>query len=200
MTNVTGAALSPALRPLPPSGFNASWDTPTFYRATFSLAAYAPPLRDTFLDMRGWGKGFVVLNGFNLGRFWYLGPEFSLYVPAGALLPGVNELIVFEADGVGAGCSQSRVRGEEWGRAAAEGNTQLAILNTVGGAAVQSRMQARSGDSSGSSRADGSRGFPDARPRDRCPAMLPLRTGSGSPFVTFREVPVRDLPQAASVR
>ena len=69
MTNLSGAVLGPVLQPLPAAGWNASWATPTFYRATFSAAPFGPILRDTFLDMRGWGKGFVVLNGFNLGRF-----------------------------------------------------------------------------------------------------------------------------------
>lgn len=27
-------------------------------------------VKDTFLSFRGWSKGVVFINGFNLGRFW----------------------------------------------------------------------------------------------------------------------------------
>ena len=192
MTNVTGAALGPALRPIP-AAFNASWDTPTLYRAVFTLGPGDLPLRDSFLDMRGWGKGFVALNGFVLGRYWYLGPEYSLYVPAGALREGANELVVFEADGVGAGCGAGAV-GEP--PQATQGDTLLRDadgipipgLNAIGGAAVRARLEARAGGSS-------SVGLPGPmRSRGGCPEALPVHPGSGAPFVTLREVPVRDLP------
>ncbi len=51
---------------------------------------------DTYLDMSEWGKGFVTLNGFNLGRYWDIGPQTKLFVPASFLKKGKNEIIVFE--------------------------------------------------------------------------------------------------------
>ena len=36
---------------------------------------------DTFLDMRGWAKGIVFVNGINLGRYWQVGPQQTLYLP-----------------------------------------------------------------------------------------------------------------------
>ena len=45
-------------------------------------------------------KGFVTVNGFNLGRYWEIGPQVSLYVPASVLKEGENEIIVFESDGI----------------------------------------------------------------------------------------------------
>ncbi|EOH85706.1 hypothetical protein UAS_01844 [Enterococcus asini ATCC 700915] len=54
---------------------------------------------DTFVELSGWGKGFVTVNGFNLGRFWEVGPQKRLYVPGPVLKEGVNEVIVFESDG-----------------------------------------------------------------------------------------------------
>eukprot|EP00116_Pleurobrachia_bachei_P013626 sb/3473888/ len=37
---------------------------------------------DTFLDPTDWGHGFVILNGFNLGRYWpEAGPQITLYAP-----------------------------------------------------------------------------------------------------------------------
>ena len=54
---------------------------------------------DTFLRLDGFTKGFVTVNGFNLGRFWKIGPTKTLYVPAPVLREGENEIIVFESDG-----------------------------------------------------------------------------------------------------
>ncbi len=54
--------------------------------------------KDTFLKLDNFTKGFVVLNGFNLGRYWKIGPQKTLYVPAGILKEGKNEIIVFESD------------------------------------------------------------------------------------------------------
>ena len=54
---------------------------------------------DTFLRLDGFTKGFVTVNGFNLGRFWKIGPTKTLYVPAPVLRRGRNEIIVFESDG-----------------------------------------------------------------------------------------------------
>ncbi|HEX3988910.1 MAG TPA: beta-galactosidase, partial [Verrucomicrobiae bacterium] len=51
---------------------------------------------DAFLDMRGWGKGIVFVNGHNLGRYWHIGPQQTLYLPGVWLKKGRNELDVFE--------------------------------------------------------------------------------------------------------
>jgi len=52
--------------------------------------------------MRGWGKGIVFVNGHNLGRYWYIGPQQTLYVPGVWLKKGRNEIFIFEQiqDGV----------------------------------------------------------------------------------------------------
>lgn len=55
--------------------------------------------QDTFVDMTGWGKGCVFINGFNLGRFWDKGPQYKLYLPAPLLKVGSNTLVVFETEG-----------------------------------------------------------------------------------------------------
>ncbi len=53
---------------------------------------------DTFLRTDNFSKGFVTVNGFNVGRFWELGPQKTLYVPASLLKKGTNEIVVFESD------------------------------------------------------------------------------------------------------
>jgi beta-galactosidase len=67
---------------------------PSLYRGAFRLDA----LGDTFLDMRGWGKGLVWINGHNLGRYWRVGPQQTLFVPAPWLKTGSNEAIVLDLE------------------------------------------------------------------------------------------------------
>ena len=77
--------------------FSKEWqeNAPAFYRFDFQLDhAY-----DTYIDMMGYGKGAVFVNGHNLGRFWEVGPTTSLYVPHGFLKEGDNTIIVFETEG-----------------------------------------------------------------------------------------------------
>lgn len=65
---------------------------PALYKGTFNLTKTG----DTYLDMHGFGKGFVFLNGHNLGKYWYIGPQQTMYVPASWLNKGENELVVFD--------------------------------------------------------------------------------------------------------
>ena len=69
---------------------------PQFLRGSFHVAEKA----DTFLRLDGFTKGFCVVNGFNIGRYFNpAGPQKTLYIPAPLLKEGENELIVFESDG-----------------------------------------------------------------------------------------------------
>ncbi|WP_158991327.1 beta-galactosidase [Mucilaginibacter sp. L196] len=65
---------------------------PTIYQGRFKLAA----IGDTFLDMHTWGKGIVFVNGHNLGRYWNIGPQQTLYLPCCWLKKGNNVITVFE--------------------------------------------------------------------------------------------------------
>jgi len=69
---------------------------PGFFRGTFAVDEPA----DTFVSMEGWKKGIVFVNGFNLGRYWEVGPTKTLYLPAPLLRKGDNEIIIFELEGV----------------------------------------------------------------------------------------------------
>ncbi|HWS01316.1 MAG TPA: beta-galactosidase family protein, partial [Prolixibacteraceae bacterium] len=51
---------------------------------------------DTYLDMRNWGKGCVWINGHHLGRYWEIGPQQTVYVPAEWLKKGSNDVVVLE--------------------------------------------------------------------------------------------------------
>ncbi|XP_058520072.1 beta-galactosidase-1-like protein 2 [Ochotona princeps] len=52
--------------------------------------------KDTYIKLEGWNKGVVFINGRNLGRYWAIGPQQTLYLPGSWLQPGKNEIIVFE--------------------------------------------------------------------------------------------------------
>ncbi len=51
---------------------------------------------DAFLDVSSLGKGLIWINGHALGRFWNVGPQVTMYVPAPWLKQGKNEVTVFE--------------------------------------------------------------------------------------------------------
>jgi len=63
-----------------------------FFRGRFELRNVG----DTYLDMSGWKKGVVWINGRNLGRYWDRGPQKRLFCPAPFLRPGTNEIVVFD--------------------------------------------------------------------------------------------------------
>jgi len=67
---------------------------PGWHKAEFTLKKTA----DTYLDMRGWGKGMVWINGQNLGRYWKIGPTQTMFVPGTWLKKGTNTIIVFDLD------------------------------------------------------------------------------------------------------
>ncbi|QUG41975.1 beta-galactosidase [Psychrobacillus sp. INOP01] len=68
---------------------------PTFYKGTFNVEE----IGDTFVELPGWTKGFVVVNGFNIGRYWEKGPQETLFLPGPILRKGQNEILVFELHG-----------------------------------------------------------------------------------------------------
>jgi beta-galactosidase len=71
---------------------------PAFWHGSLDV----PKVAGTFLDMRGWHKGNVWINGHHLGRFWEVGPQQSLYVPAAWLHKGANDVVVLEMQDGGA--------------------------------------------------------------------------------------------------
>jgi beta-galactosidase len=75
--------------------FSAAGKTgPAFYRGEFRLGTTG----DTYLDLRGWGKGSVWVNGHNLGRYWRIGPQQTLFVPGAWLRKGRNEVVVLDLE------------------------------------------------------------------------------------------------------
>jgi beta-galactosidase len=69
-----------------------STDAPVIRKGNFNLSKVG----DAYLDMSKWGKGVVWINGYNLGRYWSIGPQQTIYVPGEWLKPGNNEVTVLE--------------------------------------------------------------------------------------------------------
>jgi beta-galactosidase len=76
----------------PPSAARLSDGVPVVRKGNFRLEKTA----DTYLDMSDWGKGCVWVNGHHLGRYWEIGPQQTLFLPAEWLKKGDNEIVVFE--------------------------------------------------------------------------------------------------------
>jgi beta-galactosidase len=73
-------------------GDNIRDNEPIVRKGSFQLIKVA----DTYLDMRRWGKGVVWINGHNLGRYWRVGPQQTIYVPAEWLKQGENSITILE--------------------------------------------------------------------------------------------------------
>ncbi|WP_437918867.1 glycoside hydrolase family 35 protein [Sphingobacterium sp. LRF_L2] len=65
---------------------------PFLYTGEFNLSEVG----DTFLDMESWGKGVVFVNGINIGRYWKVGPQQTLFIPGVYLRQGKNTIVVFD--------------------------------------------------------------------------------------------------------
>ncbi|KAI0881803.1 glycosyl hydrolases family 35-domain-containing protein [Annulohypoxylon maeteangense] len=75
---------------------------PVFFSGTFRVDggnASDPMTLDTFLSVPDGVKGNVWVNGFNLGRYWIVGPQQSLYLPGTVIKADEeNEIVVLELE------------------------------------------------------------------------------------------------------
>lgn len=63
---------------------------PIFYSGTFDVDTVG----DTFLQLSGWTKGVVWVNGENLGRYCIVGPQQTLYLPGCYLQKTKNTITI----------------------------------------------------------------------------------------------------------
>ncbi|MER5912281.1 beta-galactosidase family protein [Streptomyces sp. NPDC001982] len=78
---------------------------PGLYRGTVTVRRAG----DARLELPGWTRGFVWINGFGLGRYWSAGPQRSLYVPGPVLREGANDVWVLELEETGPGPEAPRL-------------------------------------------------------------------------------------------
>lgn len=84
---------------------------PVIYSGTFDVTT----IGDTFLELPGWTKGVVWVNGVNLGRYWIVGPQQTLYLPGCYLKGSGNQIVVLALE---PSVSQGGIRGittRNWG-------------------------------------------------------------------------------------
>ena len=68
---------------------------PCFYRARMEADVPA----DTYIDTSALHKGFMWIDGRPLGRFWDIGPQFTLYLPGPWIKGGANDVVFFDLRG-----------------------------------------------------------------------------------------------------
>lgn len=51
---------------------------------------------NTYVNCVNYGKGIILVNGHNIGKYWSIGPSQKLYLPKDFLKKGQNEIIVME--------------------------------------------------------------------------------------------------------
>jgi beta-galactosidase len=78
-----------------PDSSIASTDSPMLYSGEFQVSQTG----GTYLDMRQWNFGVVWVNGHNLGRYWNVGADRSLYLPSVWQQQGTNQITLLELGG-----------------------------------------------------------------------------------------------------
>ncbi|KAJ6008189.1 hypothetical protein N7540_012165 [Penicillium herquei] len=85
--------------------------SPIFYTGTFDV----DEVGDTFLELPGWTKGIVWVNGVNLGRYWTVGPQQTLYLPGVYLRESGNSITVLALEPTGSEGSVQGIKTRNWG-------------------------------------------------------------------------------------
>ncbi len=74
---------------------NPDTNLPKFYKGTFKTSEK----KDCFIHPKGFTKGFIMVNGFLIGKYWNIGPQLSVYLPY-PILKDENEIIIFDEEPV----------------------------------------------------------------------------------------------------
>ena len=69
-------------------------------------------IADTFIETHSVHKGEAWINGRPLGRFWSIGPQFTLFTPGSWLHSGENDVVYFDSMGSSAGSLKSVSRSD----------------------------------------------------------------------------------------
>jgi len=82
----------PLATPPPTGPATSTNEKAVVFKGDFNLDKTA----DTYFDLHNYKKGVIWINGHNLGRYWYVGPQQHLYCPASWLIKGQNHLVVLD--------------------------------------------------------------------------------------------------------
>ncbi|CAF4772788.1 unnamed protein product [Pieris macdunnoughi] len=90
---ITGYPLDKRPKQVQESLYEPTACSPILFTGDFVLPPGDP--LDTFVDMTGWGKGYITINGRLLGRYWpEAGPQATLYVPGVWLKPAPAQNVI----------------------------------------------------------------------------------------------------------
>lgn len=70
--------------------------SPTRPGVFFKAALHLQRVGDCYLDLAGWNKGYLWVNGRLLGRYWHIGPQQRLFCPGAWLREGNNDVLVLD--------------------------------------------------------------------------------------------------------
>jgi beta-galactosidase len=74
--------------------YNKTHYSPTLFRAELVIKDVP---KDTFVKLNDkWIKGVIFVNGFNIARFWNIGPQKSYFIPSTLLKSGINDIYIFD--------------------------------------------------------------------------------------------------------
>ena len=65
---------------------------PALSKAVFNVTSVG----DTYINVKNYKKGYVWVNGRNLGRYWNIGPSQKLFCPGVWLNQGANTLYILD--------------------------------------------------------------------------------------------------------
>ncbi|KAI5295747.1 hypothetical protein KEM52_000367 [Ascosphaera acerosa] len=111
----TVPSLDKSLRSVAASSI-ASGSSPVVFQGSFTLpkrSSYGLE-SDTFLSIPEGVKGNVWVNGINIGRYWNIGPQQSLYLP-GAFLRAKNDVTILELEPKDGTLTAEGVAERTWG-------------------------------------------------------------------------------------
>jgi hypothetical protein len=82
---------------------NVLWKKEVYYKTHYSPTLFRAELvikdvpKDTFVKLNDkWIKGVIFVNGFNIARFWNIGPQKSYFIPSTLLKSGINDIYIFD--------------------------------------------------------------------------------------------------------
>lgn len=71
------------------------YEGPVIFKGTLNISD-EEELADTWWNYKTWGKGSLFVNGINLGRYWSIGPQMTLYIAKEFLKRGENSFVILE--------------------------------------------------------------------------------------------------------
>ena len=73
-------------------------EQPERHGGIFKVEIELSDTADVYIDATNYFKGYIYVNGYNLGRYWNIGPQYRLYCPGIWLNKGANTIYFLELE------------------------------------------------------------------------------------------------------